>query len=73
MTTNPPDADIDLKPILGVIARAWQRIHPLDLTADEAFSLLTLLLDIENRIENGGLTGPATQLQDSGPKLRVVR
>jgi hypothetical protein len=37
---SAPDDDIDLRPILGVIARAWQRIHPLDLTHDEVMSLL---------------------------------
>jgi hypothetical protein len=66
MTTHPTDDDIDLRPMLGVIARSWARIHPLDLTADEVFSLLTLLMQIENRLDDDSDQGDR-------PTLRLVR
>ncbi|GAA2776930.1 hypothetical protein GCM10010533_13730 [Mycolicibacterium pallens] len=40
-------------PLLGEIARHWQRIHPGDLTAPEALRLLGVLTDISERIEGG--------------------
>lgn len=66
--TNASNA-LDLRPILGVIARSWQRIHPLDLTADEAFSLMNVLLDIENRIES---EKDAAEPDTGRPTLRLI-
>lgn len=74
--------DIDLRPILGVIARAWQSIHPLDLTADEVMSLMTILMEITNRLDPpepllGDLSRHAgAQLVaaiESRPVLRLVK
>ena len=81
---SAPDDDIDLRPILGVIARAWRRIHPLDLTQDEAFSLLTTLMQITNRLneeqgfdEMGPLPSSSQHRAASAgqhrPALRLVR
>jgi hypothetical protein len=41
---------LDLRPILGEIARQWQQIHPGDLTAPEALNLLGVLSDITERV-----------------------
>ncbi len=67
--------DIDLRPILGVIARAWRRIHPSDLTAPEALRLLGLLTEITDRLD-----APTSLFRDStkkndraAPGLRIVR
>ncbi|MCV7005663.1 hypothetical protein [Mycobacterium gordonae] len=40
---------LDLRPILGDIARLWPQIHPGDLTAPEALRLLGVLADITDR------------------------
>ncbi|MEM6109509.1 hypothetical protein AAHS21_25240 [Mycobacterium sp. 050272] len=70
MTTNNFEhhEGIDLRPILGAIARSWQRIHPSDLTADEALKLLTIFMGIENRLDNAESDiAPADR-----PKLRLI-
>lgn len=57
-----------LRPILGEIARRWQRIHPKDLIASEALQLLGLLTEITDRIDAG-------QIPDTvghGRRLRLV-
>jgi hypothetical protein len=43
---------LDTRPILGEIARQWQRIHPHDLTMPEALTLLGVLYDITERLDN---------------------
>jgi hypothetical protein len=48
--TNASHA-LDLRPILGEIARQWQQIHPGDLTAPEALNLLGVLSDIAERLD----------------------
>jgi hypothetical protein len=40
---------LDLRPILGEIARLWPTIHPGDLTAPEALRLLGVLYDVTDR------------------------
>jgi hypothetical protein len=49
------DAELDLGPVLGEIARKWQRIHehvhPSELTADEALNLLDALAVITDRLD----------------------
>ncbi|GAB7144419.1 hypothetical protein [Mycobacterium riyadhense] len=37
---------LDLRPILGEIARRWQHLQPGDLTAPQALRLLGVLTDI---------------------------
>ena len=47
MTTDDNvSSALDTRPILGEIARQWQRIHPRDLTMPEALTLLAALYDI---------------------------
>ncbi|WP_204080757.1 hypothetical protein [Mycobacterium riyadhense] len=41
---------LDLRPILGEIARRWQHLHPGDLTAPEALRLLGVLTEIGDRL-----------------------
>jgi hypothetical protein len=48
---SAPDDDVDLSPILGEIAREWERIHPRDLTASEALSLLGVITRITDRLD----------------------
>lgn len=69
-TDDKPADDADLGPILGEIARAFGRIHPLDLTDDEAFSLLTILMKIESRLDGETAQGLNVRAR---PKLRLVR
>jgi hypothetical protein len=42
---------LDLRPILGEIAKRWQRIHPYDLTVSEILSLLSVLTSITDRLD----------------------
>ena len=44
---------LELRPVLGDIARQWQRIHPYDLTVPEALSLLSFLTGITDRLDAG--------------------
>jgi hypothetical protein len=43
---------LDLRPVLGEIARQWQRIHPHDLAAPEALALLSVLTKITQRLDD---------------------
>jgi hypothetical protein len=43
---------LDLRPILGEIARQWQQIHPGDLTPPQALNLLGALYDITDHERN---------------------
>lgn len=81
MTANPTGDDVDLRPLLGEIARIWRRIHPYDLTAAEALSLLSLLTAITNRIDGddadpGGQGGSSRRREKprrpTRPNLRLV-
>lgn len=73
MTDAPTNTDdLDLRPILGVIARSWQRIQPADLTADEAFSLLTILMGIENRLDDAQDDQHLLNIVEGRPKLRLI-
>jgi hypothetical protein len=67
------DVDVDLRPILGVIGRAFQRIHPLDLTADEALRLMTVLGEISDRLDHEDAVLDETGEQHPRPALRLVR
>jgi hypothetical protein len=42
---------LDLRPVLGEIARQWQRIHPSDLTVSEALQLVDVLYAITDRLD----------------------
>jgi hypothetical protein len=44
---------LDLRPILGEIARQWQQLNPGDLTAPEALRILGVLYDITDRLDRG--------------------
>jgi hypothetical protein len=68
------DANVELRPVLGAIARAWKRIQPTDLTANEAFSLLSILMQIEDRLDDAVST-PRTcdAMRDGRPALRLIR
>ncbi|GJO43083.1 hypothetical protein DAVIS_04533 [Mycobacterium marinum] len=41
--------EVDLRPLLGEIARLWPQIHPGDLTAPQALRLLGVLTEITER------------------------
>jgi hypothetical protein len=69
MTTT--EDDVDLLPILGTIARAWNRIHPFDLTAPEAISLMGVLTEITDRIDAERM--PDADPVNAKPALRLVR
>lgn len=43
---------VDLTPILGEIARRWNRIGPSDLTAAEALRLLGVLVEVADRLND---------------------
>lgn len=47
--------DIDMRPVLGEIAKQWQRIaehvHPSELTVSEALTLLNALQRITDRLD----------------------
>jgi len=45
--------DVDLRPILVAIARAWNTIHPGDLTPIQALGLLGVLTDIAESTQKG--------------------
>ena len=45
------ESEPDLTPLLGDIARRWQRIHPADLNVIEALSLLQALTTITDRLD----------------------
>lgn len=52
--TTSVSRTLDLTPILGEIARRWRRIHPANLTAQEALDLLAVLIDITDRLDVRG-------------------
>lgn len=51
--TNPTNVShaLDLRPVLGDIARQWQHINPGEPTAPEALRLLGVLNDITDRLD----------------------
>lgn len=53
------NVSLDLTPILGEIARRWNRIAPSDLTATEALQLLHVLVEITHRLDDEDHTQPA--------------
>jgi hypothetical protein len=71
--------DVDLRPVLGSIARAWRRIHPLDLTAPETLQLLGVLTEITDRLDyeqDRATVGQKPMVADPTqhrPALRLVR
>jgi hypothetical protein len=71
--TDHHAADIDLTPVLTGIAalakRIYTTVHPSELTADEAMSLLTILMQITARLDAEQHPRPALRLvrDDDGP------
>lgn len=69
MTHHRTD-DVDLTPILGQIAREWERIHPFDLTAREAVCLLAVITEITDRLD---VEADVVEVPEHRPALRLVR
>ncbi|MCV7381457.1 hypothetical protein BST11_16950 [Mycobacterium alsense] len=57
---------LDTRPLLGEVARLWQRIAPFDLTVPEIFALMHVLQGIADRLDN-----PNPPLKGSGNESGV--
>ena len=65
---------LDTRPILGEIARQWQRIHPHDLTMPEALTLLGVLYEITERLDTAATRGRGLKSLPTSPTdLAAVR